>query len=302
MNLKVWNGTFQEDVHKYFRADGKELSGVTGMLKRMLFADEYKGVSQETLANAADRGHLVHSRIELYDNMGVGTDMPEVAAYARLKDEYGLEFVASEFLVSDDENFASAIDKVYHAKGAPEDEVVLADIKTTYAFNRDYVSWQLSVYAYFFGLLNPDIKVTGAFGIWLRDDKRRGLIAKVIPVELKPVEIVRELIRCAVSGEAFTIERMPSYIAENVDKLVYLTETIKALTEEKDGIVADILKHMQEDKCDKVDTGVMLFTRKAGATRTTFDSKLFKEEHADLFAQYSKTSTGQETLQLKLRE
>ena len=302
IRLNRWAGSFNADEHRYFRKDGKELQGITGMLKKMLFKDEYKGVSQETLHNAAERGHLIHSRIELYDNSGLGDDMPEVLAYARLKKMFSLEHIDSEYLVSDDENYASAIDKVYHEGDAPADEVVLGDIKTTYNFNRDYVSWQLSVYAYFFEIMNPHLKVGRLIGIWVRNDRTRGMIAKVIDVERKPAEIVRELIRCAVEGQEFNVERMPSYISENLDRLVWITETINALSAEKDAITKEILEHMQEDKRDKVDAGVMLFTKKAGAVTNRFDTRLFKEEHSDLYEKYTKQTIGQETSQIKLRD
>ena len=302
IKLYKWAGSFNADEHRYFREDGKELQGITGMLKQMLFKDEYKGVSQEVLQNAAERGHMIHSRIELYDISGLGDDMPEVTAYARLRKMYDLEHIASEYLVSDDENYASAIDKVYHQKDTPVDEVVLGDIKTTYNFNRDYVSWQLSVYAYFFEMMNPHLKVGRLIGIWIRNDKNRGLINKIIDVERKPAEIVRELIRCAVEGREFTIERIPSFISDNLDRLIWINDTISALSEEKDNIVKDILGKMQAKNIDKIDAGVVLFTKKAGSTRTTFDSKAFKAEHEDLYEQYSKTSVGSETLQVKFRD
>lgn len=302
MKLNTWAGSFNESEHRYFKADGTELSGITGMIKRMLFADEYKGVSQEVLAQAAERGHMIHSRVELFDLSGMGADMAEVANYARLKERYNLEWVASEYLVSDNENYATAIDKVYHEKDTPMEEAVLGDIKTTYTFNREYVSWQLSVEAYFFEMLNPHLKVTKLIGIWLREDSKKGSIAKIIQVERKPVEIVRELIRCAVSGDVFTVERIPSYISENLDRLIWIKEAINALTAEEEAIKAEIFKHMQEDKCDKVDAGVILFTKKAAATKTQFDTKTFKAEHSDLYEKYSKQVVGSETLQVKVRD
>ena len=142
--LNTWAGSFDEGEHRYFLGE-KELQGITGMIKRMLFPQEYSGVSQEVLQQAAERGHKIHSQVELYDNLGVGTNIPEVANYARLKGEYGLEWIASEYLVSDNENYATAIDKVYHVKDTPDDIVALGDIKTTYNFNREYVSWRNSL-------------------------------------------------------------------------------------------------------------------------------------------------------------
>ena len=302
MVLSQWAGSFHEGEHRYFRKDGKELQGITGMIKHMLFPDEYKGVSQETLAQAADRGHRIHSQVELYDNMGVGLNVPEVANYARLKEQYGIEVIASEYLVSDDENFATAIDKVCHIIGTPDDVAALGDIKTTYNFNREYVSWQLSVEAYFFEMLNPALHVGQLFGIWLREDRTRGSIAKIIPVERKPSEIIKELIDCAVNDKPFTIERMPQYISDNLDRLIFLQESIKAMTAEKEEIAKSILEQMQKDNMDKVDAGVVLFSRKAGAVKNTFDTKTFKEEHSDLYEKYVKQSVGSETLQIKVRE
>ena len=301
INLNKWEGSFNEDEHRYFREDGKELQGITKMLKTMLFKDEYKGVSQETLQYAADRGHLIHSRIEFFDEVGLGDDMPEVKAYARLKEQYGLEHIASEYLVSDNENYASAIDKVYHESDAPDNVVTLGDIKTTYNLNRDYVSWQLSVYACWFEMLNPDLEVGRLIALWIRNDKRRGMIARVIEVERKPSEIINELIRCAINNEEFKIERLPTYITENLDRLIWIKETIKSLQEEEADITKEILEHMQQDKKDKIDTGVVLFTKKAAAVTNRFDTRLFQEEHKDLYDQYVKQSVGNETLQIKLR-
>lgn len=302
IELKKWSGVFRETTHQYFREDGKELSGVTGMLKKMLFQEEYKGVSQAVLNNAAERGSLIHKRIELYDNMGVGTDMPEVMNYANLIKSSGLNCIASEYLVSDDENYASAIDKVFHQEGAPNDEVVLGDIKTTYNLNREYVSWQLSVYAYFFELMNEKLKVSQLVALWIREDKTRGSIAKIIEVERKPTEVVEELISCAVEGRPFTLERVPSYITENIDKLIFLTQRIKELQAEKSEIVEDILKNMKQSNTDKVDAGVILFSIKAASKRTTFDTTKFKAEHETMYKKYLSTSDVAESLNVKIRE
>jgi len=300
-DLNVWSGSFVADGHRYFTADGVELQGVTGILKRRIFKDEYKGVSQEVLDNAAKRGSMIHSRLELYDTAGIGTDMPEVANYARLKAEYGLEWITSEYLVSDDEHYASAIDKVYHIKETPDDEVALGDVKTTYSFNREYVSWQLSIYAYFFEMLNPHKRVGRLFGIWLREDKKRGSIAKIIPVERKPVELVKELILCDIEDRDFNCTMLPSFITDNMDRLIFLNEKIKALSEEKDAIVASILEEMQKRSDKSIDSGPILFTRVEASTKRSFDSTKFKAEHADMYEKYMKESAVKEQLKVTIR-
>lgn len=302
IRLNQWAGRFVEDGHRYYREDGKELQGVTGILQRRLFKDEYKGIPQWILDNAAERGTMIHSRIELYDTIGVGTDIPEVANYARLKEENNLECIASEYLVSDDEDYASAIDKVYHIKGAPDNEVVLGDIKSTSKFNREYVSWQLSIYADFLEAMNPHLRVVGLFGIWLREDKYRGSISKFLPVDRKPSEVVKELLRCDREDIDFNYVTTPAFITDNIDRILYLNERINALTEEKNEIIATIFEEMKKRDEKSIDSGLILFTRKDAGVKSTFDSKRFKEEHGDLYNEYIKTSETKETLQLTIRK
>lgn len=301
IKLKEWDGTFNESTHEYFTSDGVQLQGVTGMLRRRIFKDEYKGVSQEVLMNAAERGHLVHSQCEFFDLMGVGTEIPEVYNYSNLIKENNLEHVATEYLISDDEHYASAIDKVFHPKDGAENEFILADIKTTYNFNSEYVSWQLSVYAKMFEAMNPNAKVVGLKGIWLREDARRGSIHKMYDIERKPAAMVEELISCDIEDREFNGTVIPQYISDNIDELRLLTERAKEIEERKKEIVGEILKNMQSDNIQKCDVGTILITRKAGAVRTTFDTKKFKEEHEDLYDKYVKTSTSAESLQITLR-
>ena len=301
IKLKEWDGTFNESTHEYFTRDGVQLQGVTGMLRRRIFKDEYKGVSQEVLMNAAERGHLVHSQCEFFDLMGVGTEIPEVYNYSNLVKENNLEHVATEYLISDDEYYASAIDKVFHPKDGAENEFILADIKTTYNFNSEYVSWQLSVYAKMFEAMNPNAKVVGLKGIWLREDARRGSIHKMYDIERKPAAMVEELISCDLEDREFNGTIIPQYISDNIDELRLLTERAKEIDERKKEIVGEILKNMQSDNIHKCDVGTILITRKAGAVRTTFDTKKFKEEHEDLYDKYVKTSTSAESLQITLR-
>lgn len=302
IELKKWSGSFDAAEHRYYREDGKELFGVTGILHRRIFMDEYSAVSQDVLNAAAERGSLIHSRIELFDSMGVGDDMPEVQNYKRLKEENGLEWIASEYLVSDDENYASAIDKVFHAKDLGDNEVELSDIKTTYRFNREYVAWQLSIYAYYFEMMNPNLKVARLSGLWIREDNKRGSIAKYIPIERKPVEVIQKLIQCDIEDKPFDMSVLPSYITENIDKLLFLNERIANLTAEKEALVAEIQQKMVKANADSIDAGLILFTRVAASKCSSFDSKRFKEENEDLYNKYLRESVRKESLKLTIRK
>lgn len=150
---------FNELDHTYM-FNGKQLSGVTSMLSRTLFRDKYKGISKEVLAKAADYGHNIHEQIELVDSLGVTSDTPAVQDYLRIKNDLGVSTLASEYLVSDEDLIASSVDTVFN-------DLSLVDIKTTSKLDMEYLSWQLSIYAYLFERQNPSLKVPRLLAIWL---------------------------------------------------------------------------------------------------------------------------------------
>lgn len=150
---------FNELDHTY-TLDGKSLSGVTSMLSRTLFKDKYKGISKEVLAKAADYGHNIHEQIELVDSLGVTSDTPAVQDYLRIKADLGVKTLASEYLVSDESEIASSIDTIF-------DDLSLVDLKTTSKLDMEYLSWQLSTYAYLFERQNPTLKAKRLLAIWL---------------------------------------------------------------------------------------------------------------------------------------
>jgi len=183
--LKKCGVEFNQEKHEYW-LNGKQLQGITGVLERRLFPDKYKFVSKELMERAAERGTFIHEQIELADSLGVKPDVTEVQNYLKLKEEYGLKILENEYTVSDLENYATNIDGVYDVE---ENVVDIADYKTTSKFDKESVSWQLSICAYFLEKDNPKVKVRKLFGIWLR-----GEIARLIEVERKPVELVKALL------------------------------------------------------------------------------------------------------------
>lgn len=150
---------FNEVDHTYSYL-GSFLSGVTSLLHRTLFADKYNGISAEVLAKAAAYGHNIHEQIELVDTLGVESQTPAVQAYLQMKADLNLTTLANEYLVSDEQYIASSIDVVF-------DDLTLADVKTTSRLDMEYLSWQLSMYAYLFEMQNPGLKVPRLLAIWL---------------------------------------------------------------------------------------------------------------------------------------
>lgn len=196
-NLNNNNIEFNEEKHSYLY-EGVSFLGITQMISEMLFPNKIEDMAKiptHILDNATTKGKDIHKEIELVDSLGVYTDNPSVLAYLEKKIELGITTIANEYLVTDYKNFATAIDSVIKSLDNPE-EVDLIDFKNTYALDTDFVSWQLSVGAYFFELNNPHIKVNKLFAWHLKT-------MNIVEVVRKSNEQVVKLCNCYLQGEPF---------------------------------------------------------------------------------------------------
>lgn len=117
---------FNKERHEYW-LENRQLSGITGMLQRQLFPDEFDNVPEGMLQEAARYGTEVHESIEAFDSSWINDGTQEVQDYIGLCQENGLVHERSEYTVTDGENWASNIDKVYRSS---DDTFSLGDIKT----------------------------------------------------------------------------------------------------------------------------------------------------------------------------
>ena len=258
---------FNQEEHTY-SLNGITLKGITGMIKSQLFPDMYKDIPQWILDRAAERGTIVHESIELFDAGFEPKDTtPELESYKRIKRENELTTLANEYIVTDREYFASAIDLVL-CKG---DEVILADIKTTYTLDKEYVRWQLSIYAYLFELQNPELKVSKLYALWLRDDKSE--FAEVKRVE---ADTIKDLLQCEVEGQQ-----------------------IKELAAQKKALSQGLLKLMQDNDVKTYKGKHITLLRKAASTREDIDKKKLKEEYPEAYAACMKITNIRESLQIR---
>lgn len=291
--LKKCGVEFNQEKHEYW-LNGKQLQGITGVLERRLFPDKYKFVSKELMERAAERGTFIHEQIELADSLGVKPDVTEVQNYLKLKEEYGLKILENEYTVSDLENYATNIDGVYDVE---ENVVDIADYKTTSKFDKESVSWQLSICAYFLEKDNPKVKVRKLFGIWLRGD-----IARLIEVERKPVELVKALLLADKNDMPFTwASEIPDYISIEEESIIALSQRKAEIEEELEAIKAQIMERMAADGKKSIDTGKVLITLKAASIQMRFDSKKLMADNEELYNQYLKQTAVKESLTLKVR-
>lgn len=290
---------FDEEQHRYF-LDGKELSGITGTLIKKAFPDTYKGIPDAVLAKAAERGSVVHQNLELFDTVCnsdiniMPSVLPEVKDYNEMLISYGLHHVDSEYLVSDNENFASAIDKVLADN---EGNIYLADIKTTATLHYDNVSLQLSIYAKWFEEQNPDLKVKEIVCMWFKNGQ-----SKFQPLPRVADYQIDDLINAYLADDTdyqYKVE-VPEQFSALEQEYRLVSARMDALKIKQDDLKEQMMKMMEANKQKSIKTNIGSYSYVAASTKKTFDTKLFKDTEPDHYEHYLKETTTKPSIRIKL--
>ena len=278
---------FNETAHTY-HLNGKELSGITGMLTRQLFdGKEFEGIPKSRIEAAAQYGTEVHKAVQRFNEEWIFDGDQETADYIQICKDNGLVCETNEYNVTDFKNWSSNIDLVFRAS---DTLFHLADIKTFAVLDADRLlkaRFQLSIYALLFEGQNAGAKVDKLYIIRLRNKPRKDgtfdHISELIPVTRIPSEICKELLDCDLRGEKFKNPyAIPEDISAQEDEIRELIETKNAVEARLAEIKVSILTAMeaQDIKTWATDTGMKL-TRKLPSQRSSFDFKTFKADHPE---------------------
>ena len=294
--------TFRSDDHTYWFGD-KELKGITSTLISRAYPDTYKRPSnyteeqwQEILANAAAKGSNMHETIELYDELGAMSDLPELQSYIRIKAENNLTVLATEYIVSDEEDYATAVDKVMMK---PDGGIILVDFKRTSVLHIDNLTCQQSICKRFFEKQNPGLKVAGIYVMWLREDKSRF-------EELNPWadEALDLLIAADKEAKPFDIQAtygtLPATFAKVENEIVCIETAVKQMQERSKLLKEGLYKLMEEAGVKSWTGSKVKLTRVLPTTSKTFDAKRFEAEHPDLYKKYTKDSERSGSLKITI--
>lgn len=292
---------FNEENHTYFLGE-KQLSGITGMIKRQLFPDKYKDVPQFVLERAAERGTKVHHECQFADVTGFEPECQEAINYLMIRTGAGYAALDNEYTVSDEEHFASNIDCVWEKDG----KIALADIKTTYKADIDYLEWQLSIYAYLFELQNPGLKVDCLYGVWLYNEKY-----ELIPLKRKSDDEVKKLMQCEVEGKSYLEtdtalewkkDELMLVPKDVINKYLETVSEIERIQPFVDGFKDTLKRAMIEHNVKAWDTGKLKATITPAGIKKTFDTKRFQSDHPELYKQYIKETETAASIRITLRK
>ena len=309
------------------------------------------------IPRAGSRGTAVHHAIQTYDTMGIRQTEQLVHTRYGCQEHDNLQYVdetwdvtyeldcyirhlngfkplANELTVSDNDKWASQIDNVWQRIST--NGIWLVDTKTNNTnlyplcgyFNPDYftngvdalkeyLSWQLSIYAVLFEAENPGMKVEGLACNWLRKDA-----AEFWVIERKPDNLVKELLTTEYiftdNGPAYfhhdlgvfginpnmpvkAEDKTPIIKPDVVDYVANLLRIAKDAEKKLDEAKKALRAAMEQHKVKSYDFGSFGATIASDSVTNSFDGKKFKADHPDLYAKYvtQKTKKGGLTLKIK---
>lgn len=291
IELKDCGVTFLEDEHRYFLGE-TEFSGITNAISTQLgLANAYDNIPAAVLEKATQRGTEIHQSIQRFNSEWVNDGSPQVQSYIKLCKDNSIVAEANEYLVSDLKHYASSIDLVARVN---ENTFDLYDIKSWATPTNDNLMkarYQLSIYAFFFILANPEAKIRNLAIIHLRETEKDH-ISEIIPVQRIPSDICEELLQTYLEGKQFNNPYDVPLDIRGQESLIRSLMETKARTEEQlNQIKAGIMKRMEALDIRSWSTDTMKITRKLASTRSNFDLSSFRMAYPDLnYDDYMRTS------------
>ena len=299
ITLNVPRVTFIEESHQYFIGK-KELKGVTGTLIKKAFPDTYKNIPESVLKKAAERGGLIHNTFETFcsifdaDIKQYPNPTEELQAFHSMLVAYDLHYVASEYLVTDGENFASAIDGIFADN---EGNIYLVDYKTTATLHYDNVSLQLSIYAKWFEEQNPDLKVKEIVCMWFKNGQ-----SKFQPLPRVADWQIDDLINAYLADDAeyqYKVE-VPEQFSALEQEYRLVSARMDVLKIKQDDLKEQMMKMMEANKQKSIKTNIGSYSYVESTTKKTLDMKLFKEKYPNAYEKLTKVSISKPSLRIKL--
>lgn len=289
-----------DEINHTYHLGKKELSGITGTLIKRAFPDTYKDIPEAVLAKAAERGGMIHNSFEMFctvcncDLAIYPNPTQELRDFSDMLRSYGLHHVESEYLVTDNKYFASAIDGIFADE---DDSIYLVDYKTTSTLHYDNVSLQLSIYARWFERMNPKLKVKEIVCMWFKNG-----MSKFQPLPRVSDEKIDELVTAYLENDdtyKYEVE-IPEQFSALEQEYRLLTARMDALRIRQDEVKERLMRMMEENKQKSIKTSYGSYAYVAATTSKRFDSKLFKDTEPEHYEHYLKEVETKPSIRIKL--
>lgn len=287
---------FDSINHLYFK-DGTEKPSVGKIVNWYLNID-LSNIPPEILEKAQNRGkdvHLLVDRILMKEDFETNYSW-EYKSFETLRKKHKIKADYIEHIVyayTPFGDYCGTLD-LYDSKSK-----ILYDIKTS--FDKHIEEWTYKCNLYRYALEKMGKKVKAIKIIYL---PKKGNVNKpeVIDLEILPNETVEEVVRCYYAQERPTqIVELESLPQERIKQLSLAFETINRIQAEIETMKSQIKEEMEKRnietfKCDKF----TIFVKKEH-TRTSFDSKKFKDDFPEIYEKYKKESTVKSSINIDFK-
>lgn len=301
----------EQGIHKYYLGF-EELTGVTSILNAVIFRDKYCGISDSVLANAARRGTAIHEAIQAYmegrpdhladDLLPYKDDAKEALdKWNEDGDRSKMKAIATEYLVSDCKQVATKIDVVTPTEA--DNEIDIADIKTTYQLDEEYLSWQLSVEKYLTEKQNPGTKVRRLLYYWWNRQTRDWYIKEVAD---KGTIMVERLLAAWIAGEFWGLPQkaeVPALVLSIANVYAELELECQTAEARRDEFRTRLMEAMKQHGVKSFKADGFSVTYTAPGTTSKFDKKALLAARPDLkeiIEKYTKDSARSESISVRL--
>lgn len=170
--------TFNSKEHEY-QIDGQSVKSATTLLGETLFENKYSGIPREILDRAAKWGSDLHFAIE--NKMTFILDDIQAKRYYEFWDiieKENMTILEQEQIVFYKHMDAWAYIGTFDAVLMKDGKRYMADIKTTYALDLEYLAWQLGLYRMAYEQMY-DKKIDGLYVFWL-PKRKKGTVKPVM--------------------------------------------------------------------------------------------------------------------------
>lgn len=164
-----------DEIHCYL-VDGVMTPSVTQLLKKK-FGGMYSNIPPQILANKAQFGTNVHKYIE---SIETSAEPPQISLeeglcvneYLKLKEKHNINGIESEMIVNFDAKYCGTLDLIADVNYFR----CLCDIKTTAKLNKEYLKYQLGLYAFALESMGYPHKFEKHYAIWLPKNGKGKLV------------------------------------------------------------------------------------------------------------------------------
>lgn len=297
--------TFDDIIHEYTNVYGVTVLSVTQLLRKHGLSPDYSGVSKALLEYSAEIGTKRHADLQMAIeyNGEYKSDDPAVRWFMESIYPRYVDWHCEQMVWIDD--VANPIPVAGHidawAWDPKTDRYIIIDFKTTSSFHHDSVAWQDTIYRKLWAFTNglPEDKADIA-GFHMPN--KGG--CKWIDLDPIPERTVMELMEAERDGLPF-MQETDMILSEGNQALMAEFESrileLKQIEENYKAFKENLYKAMSEHGVSNIDTPSLSITLVRPTTKSSFDSKSFKEKHKDLYEEFLTTSTVKGSLRVKVK-